>query len=231
MKNFRYVGILLVFVIMAAVSVAGCTSSSSSGATGTPAATGTTTGTATAAATTASSSGTLSNLGAAFDMGKVHMFEYKTTTPAGTGTEKFEMGVTYNGQTADKMTMTSTMTQDSSTIDSLIEIYTSNGKTLGGHMQSKMDGNVISDTPIQASESTSSSSDPAGKYGSSALTSATIDPVTVPAGIYPTATRYTITDTSGTVGSVWVASGVPVPVKYVVGTGDSEVTMELNSWN
>jgi hypothetical protein len=231
MKNFRYVGILLVFVIMAAVFVAGCTSSSSPGATATPAATGTTTGTATPAATTTSSSGTPSSLGSAFDMGKVHMFEYKTTTPAGTGTEKFETGVTYNGQTADKMTTTSTMTQDSNTIDSLIEIYTANDKTLGGHMQSKMNGNVISDTPIQASEASSGTSDPSGKYGSSTLTSATIDPVTVPAGVYATATKYTITDATGAIGSVWIASGVPVPVKYVVGTGDSTVTMELDSWN
>ena len=70
MKNYRYVGILLVFVIMAAVSVAGCTNTSSPSVTATVAATGTTTGYSDARSYDTSSGSGASTLGSIFDYTK-----------------------------------------------------------------------------------------------------------------------------------------------------------------
>jgi hypothetical protein len=57
------------------------------------------------------------------------------------------------------------------------------------------------------------------------FTFAGIEPVTVPAGTYPTASKYTSTN-KGTTSTFWTAPGVPGFVKTV--TGDA--TMELNGW-
>jgi len=56
-----------------------------------------------------------------------------------------------------------------------------------------------------------------------------IEPVTVPAGTYPTASKYTVTSQGQTV-TYWTASGVPGFVKMLSKTPDGDVIMELNGW-
>jgi len=234
--KLSYGSIIFVLAIFAAVIVAGCTVTSPSG----PAATTTPGGATTTPAGTTTPSGGLTTLGSAIDFNKVKWYEYKMTM-SGAGAEgmtsnmKEEFNVDYQGTNADKMTETTEVKQGGSTMTTLIEIYSDHanaGKTLGGHMQTKMDGNVISDTPIQPSEGTSStvtSNNLLGTNSGAPLMSAGPDSVSVP-GYTGAATKYTWTSTGGGSGAVWVAPTVPVPVKMTGSAAGSTYMMELVGW-
>jgi len=56
-----------------------------------------------------------------------------------------------------------------------------------------------------------------------------IEPVSVPAGTYPAASKYTSTY-KGVTATFWTAPGVPGFVKMVSGSSDGSATMELNGW-
>jgi hypothetical protein len=56
-----------------------------------------------------------------------------------------------------------------------------------------------------------------------------IEPVTVPAGTYPAASKYSVT-TDGNTMYYWTAPGVPTFVKYQVTTSNGDIITELNSW-
>jgi hypothetical protein len=56
-----------------------------------------------------------------------------------------------------------------------------------------------------------------------------IEPVSVPAGTYAAASKYTVT-TQGLTSTYWTASGVPGFVKFQVNTEGGPVTTELNGW-
>lgn len=56
-----------------------------------------------------------------------------------------------------------------------------------------------------------------------------IEPVTVPAGIYPTASKYSVTSEGHTM-YYWTAPGVPTFVKYEITTDDGKIMTELNGW-
>ncbi len=238
MKNYRYVGILLVFVIMAAVSVAGCTNTSSPSVTATQAATGTAAGTVTPAATTTSSGSTLTTLGSAMDLSKVNWYEYQmTSTSAGTPTTmkiREDFGVTYNGQKANKASITTDSTQAGTTTTTAIEMYMdpSNQASLGGHMTTSSNGVVISQMDLPASSasigSTNSSNALVSNSGAT-LSSGVPDSVTVPAGTFA-ATKYTVANTDGSTGTVWVAPNVPIPVKYTGSSSGATTEMVLTGW-
>jgi hypothetical protein len=57
----------------------------------------------------------------------------------------------------------------------------------------------------------------------------TIEPVSVPAGTYPTASKYSITSQGETL-YYWTAPGVPTFVKYSMKTDEGEIITELNGW-
>jgi len=56
-----------------------------------------------------------------------------------------------------------------------------------------------------------------------------IEPVSVPAGTYPAASKYTSTY-KGVTATFWTAPGVPGFVKMVSSSSDGAATMELNGW-
>lgn len=56
-----------------------------------------------------------------------------------------------------------------------------------------------------------------------------IEPVSVGAGTYPTATKYMVT-TQGQNIYYWTAPGVPTFVKFMSPSKDGDVVMELNGW-
>ena len=56
-----------------------------------------------------------------------------------------------------------------------------------------------------------------------------IEPVSVPAGTYPAASKYTSTY-QGTSSTFWTAPGVPGFVKMVTSGSNGGATMELNGW-
>jgi len=234
MKNERYIGILLIFVIMAAVSVAGCTSPSSTNATSTPAATGT----LKPSATTAASSG--STLGSIIDYSKVKWYEYQMTSTVGetptTMKIREDFNVDYQGKTANKATINMDMNSSGSATNDVITSYmdASSGATLGGHMTMTTNGQVVLDQDIGASASASttpgmaSTENPLTTFQGTTVTSSGTESVTVPAGTYM-ATKYTWTS-GNTTGTAWVASGVPVPVKMTSSSSGATMDMELTGW-
>ena len=56
-----------------------------------------------------------------------------------------------------------------------------------------------------------------------------IEPVSVPAGTYPTASKYSVTS-EGHTSYYWTAPGVPTFVKYEINTDDGKLVTELNGW-
>lgn len=56
-----------------------------------------------------------------------------------------------------------------------------------------------------------------------------IEPVSVPAGTYATASKYTVT-AQGLTSTYWTAPNVPGFVKYQINTENGPVTTELNGW-
>jgi hypothetical protein len=56
-----------------------------------------------------------------------------------------------------------------------------------------------------------------------------IEPVSVPAGTYLTASKYSVTSDGNTI-YYWTAPGVPTFVKYEVTTDDGKAMTELNGW-
>lgn len=56
-----------------------------------------------------------------------------------------------------------------------------------------------------------------------------IEPVTVPAGTYATASKYTVT-TQGQTMNYWTAPGVPGFVKMQTNTAEGAIMTELNGW-
>ena len=56
-----------------------------------------------------------------------------------------------------------------------------------------------------------------------------IEPVSVGAGTYPTATKYMITSQGQKI-YYWTAPGVPTFVKFMSPSSDGDVVMELNGW-
>jgi hypothetical protein len=146
----------------------------------------------------------------------------------GTMTMREDYGTTYNGQNADKATMTMNGAEGTSTI----VMYTdpTSHASLGGTMTTTVNGQATT-IPIPASSTgtASTQSNPMDTNANAALTSAGADSVTVPSGTYA-ATKYTMTDTSGGQGTVWVAPNVPVPVKYEGTYSGNTVDMELTGW-
>jgi hypothetical protein len=239
MMKFSYGSILLVIVIFTAVLVSGCTCSKSFeiGNTGTPTP-GAQTGTATPAASKAPSGG-LSTLGSAMDFSKIKWYEYQTisSTPGEQDTKmnmRMDYNVEYNGQAAEKVSMNMETRQDATITNMITEVYSDkSGNSLGGHMKTLQNGEVVFEMDIPASSGSSGSGDSSGsnligKNSGAGLTNLGVETVTVPAGTY-LCTKYTYGD-AGNMGTVWVAANVPLPVKVQGKSGQSTVNMELVGW-
>jgi hypothetical protein len=73
-------------------------------------------------------------------------------------------------------------------------------------------------------------SNPANVKSDAKFTFVGIEPVSVGAGTYPTASKYTITSQGGDTMYYWTAPGVPTFVKFMSPSKDGDVVMELNGW-
>lgn len=235
MKNYRYAGILLILMIMAAVSLAGCTGSSPS-ATPTPGASTTATGTATALAT-----GGPATLNSLVNFNKVNWFEYRITSNS-TGqpivmTMKNEFSVPYKTESnAQHMNIHSESNTEQGLSVMDIDAYsTKDGKSLGGHMKMTLGSNVIMDQDLAADSSstvnTYTSQNPVigASQNTDTLTAAGTESVTVPAGTY-NCNKY-VSTSAGNGEQVWISSSVPVPIKWAgVQNNQPEYTVELMGW-
>jgi hypothetical protein len=222
MMKHRYSLVFLTLVLVA-IMAAGCTTPKPGGQ-------------ATAPAGTAAPSG-LTTLGSAIDMSKIKWYEYVITVSSpdvGSTHMKMRMdyGVTYNGQAADKCTMSSDITQDGQTITTVTESYVDKaGNSLGGHIKAMQGGQVLYEMDVPASSGgggTSSVENPLSTNSGAALTGVGSETVTVPAGTYA-CTKYAWSASGGS-GTIWVSSSVPLPVKVDTRVSGGTMTMELNGW-
>ncbi len=213
-----YGSFILMLAILAAIVVAGCTSSSSSPATVTPAA------------------GNLT-LASLVDHSKLSWYDYNVTAiMAGMGTStvaediRADYGVNYNGTKANRYNTTTNMVFGNNTTSSATEMYMdpSNGDILGGHMKIMMNDNVTEQDMPAMKGMGLGNQDPILISGNNSLTSAGSESVTVPAGTY-TAAKYTWKDATGT-GTVWIAPNVPVPVKMLYSVQGTAMEMDLDGW-
>jgi len=130
---------------------------------------------------------------------------------------------TYQGSPAVHVEVTMTSSSNGG-INGVIDYYwdTAMDKLLGGTMTMTVNGRTMT-ISIPAEELTQAQ---ATNFHTGTPTFAGVEPVTVPAGTYPIASKYTET-TNGVDVTFWSAPGVPVPVKMASSSSSGSSTSEL----
>jgi hypothetical protein len=90
-------------------------------------------------------------------------------------------------------------------------------------------GSMTVDCSSQGGQAQQTQSNPNEVKSDVKFTFVGIEPVSVPAGTYLTASKYTATS-QGQTTTYWTASGVPGFVRMQSKSPDGDVIMELNSW-
>ncbi len=232
-----YIVIIAIAIIMAGLSVAGCSGSPT--VTPTPGA-----GTASTGPVTPATGG-FTTLKSAIDFTKVKWFEYKitsnTTAEPLVMTMKNELSVPYGGVSNAEHTvirMDSDTPQGKSLIDMDVYSNPADGKTLGGHMKMTAGGMTLFDQDVDAGSGkvndqigTYRSQNPVLTTGESTetLTYAGTETVKVPAGTF-NCYKY-LTRANDTDAQIWIDPSVPIPIKWVGVQKDKPVyTAELTGW-
>ena len=222
--KFKYISIILVLLVVAALSVSGCTmlGGNKTTTTTTPtAAPGTTEPTSTTgptvAATTAPSTSLGDTLSSLYQKGKFSWYEYQYSVDMGEGqsmTMKMKMEFLGTGiDPKDGVSGEHMRTTTTTTIPGM------GPQTSTSDFYSKPDSGIPS-----SSKSTDYSASTAK------LVNAGTETITVPAGTF-TCTKYTVTDSDmkGT-STFWSSPKAPVPVKFSAGTEGETMNMELTGW-
>ncbi len=225
----RYPAIFALLLVLIAMVVAGCTTTTTSPAASTPASATTTPAGATATPAASAAASTAPSQVSLFNMGGFSWYEYKMTMQGMDVTTKIAYDkASYSGvSNARHMKSTMTMGEGAQSMVTESDLYynpTSNA-LLGGHSKVSMGGSVLSEQDIAPGDAKYAESDPTVQSTAAVPVMAGVESVTVPKGTY-TATKYTVTSKDGTA-SYWTAAGVPVPVQMVVSSGGSDVTMQL----
>jgi hypothetical protein len=198
--KFSHISVIAIIFLVISVSIAGCTSSSPT----TPAAPAT--GGAPASGTAAPTGGSSSAPTAGSDV---------------TGANIFGTGASYNW--IEYKMVTSGMT-------AYMKFEKSGKCTMRMESADLPNGGMTIDcTSKGQTSSTPGQSNPANVKSDMKFTFVGLEPVTVGAGTYPTATKYMIT-TNGEKIYYWTAPGVPTFVKFLSPSKDGDVVMELNGW-
>ncbi|MDD4483000.1 MAG: hypothetical protein PHD55_01360 [Methanoregula sp.] len=229
-----YLGMGLVILMVFCVACSGCTSQSTTAQTGTSVQ-------GTQSATTVAATGTAAAASPALKVGSVtsstsvfgtnyQWMEYRMTTSAEgtemTTTTKTERSTgDYKGTPAVhlKVTMTS-----SGGVNSVYDVYydTAMKNVLGGSMTVTVNGQTITQDVPASQLQDQQGADFNGEF---ALTYDGTEAVTVPAGTYPAANKYTATVNNAGV-TYWSVPGIPVPVKWTSGSSEGSSTAELVGW-
>ncbi|MDD1701103.1 MAG: hypothetical protein LUQ04_10000 [Methanoregula sp.] len=222
------ISIIAIMLVVIAVAIAGCSSTApSSTATGaTPAAT---TAGGSAAGGSAPSAGSIVSGASIFGNANYKWYEYKMTSKDMSSNIKTEVSQdTYQGKAATHMKMTSTMTTPMSAT-TITDMYVdASGVSLGGHMKMISNGQTVIDQDIPPGDTTKAPKDP-NTDKTVQYTFVGVEPVTVPAGTYPAAMKYTAT-IQGMTSTYWTAPNVPMFVKMVIKSTDGDITQELVGW-
>jgi hypothetical protein len=230
-KRMKYsrISIIAIVLVVIAVAIAGCSSTSPTTPPtgGTPAAT-TATG-APSVTNSAPAAGSVVSGAGIFGNANYKWFEYKMTSKDMSSNMKTEVSQdTYNGKAAThtKMTMTTTTPMAATTI---YDLYVdASGVSLGGHMKMISNGQTVMDQDIPPGDSSKAPKDPNADK-TMQYTFVGVEPVSVPAGAYPAAMKYTAT-IQGMTSLYWTTPGVPMFVKMVAKSADGDITQELVGW-
>ncbi|MCD1294573.1 hypothetical protein CUJ83_06100 [Methanocella sp. CWC-04] len=169
-------------------------------------------------------------------MNSFDWFEYKYTVVANGKTSYMTLRVdykddSYNGIPAKRFKMDMVMEQDTSMY---FDVYTdpADESVLGGHVKMTIAGQTIVDEDIKPDQGENyAKQNPAFSYGSDSdeqLIPGETETITVPAGTY-VCTKYTIDSEKGKE-YIWMAPGVPVPIKVVSESPEGINTGELVGW-
>lgn len=195
------IGFIAVMLVVTAVALAGCTGSSPAApATSAPSGGAASSGDSGAASSGAPSAGSLLGIDKILEQKPYNWVEYK-------------MSMNADGE---KMTVYYKHDMKAGTCSMRFE-----GAGMEGMGDMTMD--------CSAGGSTEASSNPNEVPSDVQFKFVTIEPVSVPAGTYPTASKYSVT-TQGETLYYWTAPGVPTFVKYSMNTDEGEVITELNGW-
>jgi hypothetical protein len=220
--NYRYPAILAILVVLTAMAVAGCTTSSPT-ATTTPGGATATPKAATATPTSAPSAVQL------FNTGSFNWYEYKMSMAGMDTTTKVAYDTaSYGGVSNARHTKTTlTMGEGAQAMVTESDTYfnPTTGALLGGHTKVMMGGSVLSEQDIAPGDANYEKSDYAAQSTTAVPVLVGTESVTVPKGTY-TAQKYTVT-TGNSTASYWIAAGVPVPIQMVTSAGGQQVTMQL----
>lgn len=228
--KFSHISVIAIILVVIAVSIAGCTSSSPA-TPAAPATGGAPSGGSAAPAGGSSAPAAGSVVSGANIFGNVNYkwFEYKMTAKDMSSNTKNEVFQdTYNGKAATHTKMTSTMTTPMTTT-TITDLYVdASGVSLGGHMKMISNGQTIMDQDIPPGDTSKVPKDPNADK-TVQYTFVGVEPVTVPAGTYPAAMKYTAT-IQGITSTYWTAPGIPMFVKMVIKSTDGDMTQELVGW-
>ncbi|WP_424358567.1 hypothetical protein [Methanocella sp. MCL-LM] len=221
----KYVSILLVLLVVAALSVSGCTvlggNNNGGQATPVPTATpGTTEPGATDAPvtepTTTPGTSVSDTLGSLYSLGQLHSFEYRMTTSVEGESMVMNMKTEMLGQGVDP--------KDGKTKDHMKVTTTMDIPGMGSQTNS-MD--FYLDPEAEDSDDSSSGAD--YMTSDASLVNVGVETITVPAGTF-TCTKYTVTE-DGQTTTFWASPQAPLPVKYEGTSEGSTITTELVSWS
>ena len=221
------ISIIAIILVVIAVAIAGCSSTAPTTPTtwGTPAATtaaGAPSGTTSAAGSVVSGANLFGNA-------NYKWFEYKMTSKDMSSNMKTEVSQdTYQGKAATHTKMTSTMTTPMAAT-TITDMYVdASGVSLGGHIKMISNGQTVLDQDIPPGDTSKAPKDP-NTDKTVQYTFVGVEPVSVPAGTYPAASKYTAT-IQGMTSTYWTAPGVPMFVKMVIKSTDGDITQELVGW-
>ncbi len=229
-----FVGIISVMLVVIAITFMGCTSQTTPPSSNVSVPTSSGTPSATSPPSNPSlalpQAGSIVNSSSVFGT-NFNWFEYQATTATGGNTIVMDMKVersigTYQGQSAihSKITMTSSTNGLNTVYDTYYDL--SMNSLLGGTMTITFNGQKTT-TNIPPGQT---SLDAVTSFNTATpLTFVDIEPVSVPAGSYPNASKYTrlVNETTFT---YWSASGIPVPVKMISNFPSGSITYELMGW-
>ncbi len=232
-----FVGIMSVILVVIAITCMGCTSQTTTSQNDSVLVP-TASGTSTANTPSLAASPTLPQVGSIVSSTSIfsknyNWYEYQATTAAGGKTTTMDMKTerstgTYQGKSAIHYTITATSSADNFNIVYDAYADSSSNAILGGTMTTTFNGKRQKTTtdipPIQISQQEVTNFEKAAP-----LTFAGTEPVSVPAGSYPAANKYTRTINETTI-TYWSALGIPVPVKTIASFPSGSITSELVGW-
>lgn len=146
-----------------------------------------------------------------------YLFERKTAARV---TRQDQFTDIYGGTSAIDIRVTTWLTVGEPSIVDDYYYDASSGKLLAVTENSTVNGKATTKI-IQANKATGMQIPDFSKGGT--LTFVDTEPVFVPAGTYPDASKYTLTG----VGTIWSAAGVPIPVQIIDNTSQMSVVMKL----